>query len=64
MFHDILWIHFLSGLLNEDADISEMIITLMIWVISTFETSVNVYQSSRRNVPEDDHFLFSRQWER
>jgi hypothetical protein len=33
----------------------ESLITLMLEAVSTFETSVNFYQTSRRNIPEDSH---------
>jgi hypothetical protein len=32
-----------------------MIITLMMEAASTSETSVNVYQTTRRNIPEDSY---------
>jgi hypothetical protein len=35
------------------------IIALMMLVASTSETSVNFYQTARRNNPEDSHFHFS-----
>jgi hypothetical protein len=32
------------------------LIALMMEVVSTTETSVNFYQTTRRNTPEDSHF--------
>jgi hypothetical protein len=33
------------------------ITTLMMETVSTSETSVNFYQTARRNIPEDSHLL-------
>jgi hypothetical protein len=33
------------------------IVTLMMEAASTSETSVNFYQTTRRNIPEDSHLL-------
>jgi hypothetical protein len=35
------------------------IIALMIGATSTCETSVNFYQTARRNIPENSHFLLA-----
>jgi hypothetical protein len=37
------------------ASISASIIALMMMAASTFETSVNFYQTTQRNIPEDSH---------
>jgi hypothetical protein len=42
---------------------SEMI-TLMMKAESTFETSVSLYQTTRRNIPEDSHLYLSNSTER
>jgi hypothetical protein len=45
-------------------DVSEVftayyiIIALMMEAVSTSETSVNFYETSRRNIPEDSHIHF------
>jgi hypothetical protein len=33
----------------------ESLIALMMEAVRTYETSVNFYQTARRNIPEDDH---------
>jgi hypothetical protein len=38
-----------------DTDISEELITLMMESVSSSETSVNIYQTTRLNIPEDSH---------
>jgi hypothetical protein len=37
------------------AEVSEVLIALMMEAANTSETSVNVYQTTRRNIPEDCH---------
>jgi hypothetical protein len=37
-----------------------VLIALMTQAASTSETSVNFYQTTRRNIPEDSHFHTSR----
>jgi hypothetical protein len=54
-----------SGMLRrvvwyKSADVSEMlaasiIIALMMGAANTSETSINFYQTTRRNIPEDSH---------
>jgi hypothetical protein len=36
-----------------------MIIALMMEAASTSETSVNIYQTARRNIPEESHILMN-----
>jgi hypothetical protein len=36
-------------------DISEILIALMMEAVRTSETSVNFYQTTRRNIPEENH---------
>jgi hypothetical protein len=44
-------------------DVSEMVTASIIEeleAVSTSETSVNIYQTTRRNIPEDSHLHTSR----
>jgi hypothetical protein len=50
MLHRVVWQKF--------TDVSEVLPALMIEAASTSETSVNFYQTTRRNIPEDSH----RKW--
>jgi hypothetical protein len=36
---------------------ASIITTLEMEAVSTSETSVNFYQTTRRNIPEDSHFI-------
>jgi hypothetical protein len=40
-----------------------LLIALMMEAVSTSETSVNIYQTTRRNIPEDSHLLTGRREE-
>jgi hypothetical protein len=42
-------------LLYEVTDVSETQTVLMMEALNTFETSVNFYLTTRRNIPEDSH---------
>jgi cell division protein FtsL len=40
-------------------DVSEEFIALMMEAVSTSETSVNVFHTTRRNIPEESHLQFN-----
>jgi hypothetical protein len=42
------------------ASIIRAIIALMMEAASTFKTSVNVYQTTRGNIPEDNNIQFTK----
>jgi hypothetical protein len=39
------------------SDVSEVLIVLMTEAVSKSETSVNFYETTQRNIPEDSHIF-------
>jgi hypothetical protein len=37
----------------------ETLIAVMMGTVSTFETSADIYQTTRRNIPEDNHLVIT-----
>jgi hypothetical protein len=53
--HRVLWYKFTDVSEVLAASITRVMIARMMEVASTYETSVNLYQTTRRNKPEDSH---------
>jgi hypothetical protein len=60
MFHHVVWCSQASSLFDRSwvftyFFVRSLLIALMMEAVSTFETSVNFYQTTRCNIPEDSH---------